>query len=116
MLAEASQPLRERDYQALRNYAGVAPVTRRSSKRTVIVMRHACKPRLRDALYHWSRTSMQMYLRAKQYYAEARKRGQSHGRALRGLADRNLAMLMSVLKSGTLYDPAKRAIVLAQAS
>jgi transposase len=108
MLAEASQPLRERDYQALRNYAGAAPVTRRSGKRKVIVMRYACNERLRNALYHWSRTSMQKDPRAKHHYAELRRRGHSHGRALRGLAGRNLAMLMSMLKSGTLYDPVKR--------
>jgi transposase len=116
MLAEASQPLRDRDYQALRHYAGAAPVTKRSGKKKVIVMRYACNERLRNALYHWSRTSMQNEARAKQHYAEMRGRGQTHGRALRGLADRNLAMLMSMLKSKTLYDPAKRTTVLSQAS
>jgi transposase len=108
MLAEASQPLRDRDYQALRHYGGAAPVTRQSGKRKVVVMRHACNERLRNALYHWSRTSMQKDARAKQHYAELRRCGHSHGRALRGLADRNLAMLVSMLKSNTLYDPARR--------
>ena len=117
MLAEASQPLRDRDYQALRNYAGAAPVTRRSGKRKAIMMRYACNEPLRNALYHWSRCSMQKDARAKQHYAELRQRGHSHGRALRGLADRNLAMLISMLKSGTLYDPARRgSAALAQAS
>jgi transposase len=116
MLAEASQPLRDREYQALRNYAGAAPVTRRSGKKKVIVMRYACNQRLRNALYHWSRTSMQKDARAKQHYAELRRGGHSHGRALRGLADRHLAMLISMLKSGTLYDPAKRSATPAQAS
>lgn len=108
MLAEASQPLRDRDYQALRHYAGAAPVTRRSGKKKVIVMRYACNEQLRNALYHWSRTSMQKDTRAKQHYAELRRNGHSHARALRGLADRNLAVLISMLKSDTLYDPAKR--------
>ena len=117
MLAEASQPLRDRDYQALRHYAGAAPVTRRSGKRKVIVMRYACNERLRNALYHWSRCSMQNDARAKQHYAELRQRGHSHGRALRGLADRNMAMLVSMLKSGRLYDPARRGgAVVAEAS
>jgi transposase len=117
MLAEASQPLTDRDYQALRNYAGAAPVTRRSGKKKVIVMRYACNDRLRNALYHWARTSMQNDARAKQHYAEMRARGHSHGRALRGLSDRNLAMLMSMLKSDTLYDPTRRgSAALAQAS
>jgi transposase len=116
MLAEASQPLRERDYQALRNYAGAAPVTRRSGKKKVVVMRYACNEQLRNALYHWSRTSMQKDPRARQHYAEMRHRGHSHGRALRGLADRNLAVLFSMLKSGTLYDSARRSCTaLAQA-
>jgi len=108
MLAEASQPLRDRDYQALRNYAGAAPVTRRSGKKMVIMMRYACNEQLRNALYHWARTSMQNDDRAKQHYAEMRRHGHSHGRALRGLADRNLAMLISMLKSNTLYDAARR--------
>jgi transposase len=108
MLAEAPQALQDRDYQALRNYAGAAPVTRRSNKRKVIVMRYACNERLRNALYHWSRNSILKDPRAKQHYAELRQRGQSYGRALRGVADRNLAMLISMLKSNTLYDPARR--------
>ena len=45
LLAEASQPLAERDYHALRNLGGVAPVTKNSGKRrgnrSVVVMRHA---------------------------------------------------------------------------
>ncbi len=40
-------------------------------------------------------------------YTAARARGQSHGRALRGLADRLLRMLMAMLRSRTLYDPEK---------
>jgi hypothetical protein len=108
MLSEAAQPLRDRDYQALRMYAGAAPVTRQSGKRKMVVMRRACHPRLREALYHWARTSVQKEERAKRQYAQLRGQGQSHGWALRGVADRNLAMLISMLKSGTLYDVARR--------
>jgi transposase len=111
MLSEAWQPLRDRDYQALRMYAGAAPVTRQSGKRKVVVMRRACNPRLREVLYHWARTSVQNEERAKQQYAQLRREGHTHGRALRGVADRNLAMLISMLKSGTLYDPARRTVL-----
>jgi transposase len=52
LLAEAYRALEARDYHALRALCGVAPVTRRSGKRTVVVMRKACHPRLRDAIYH----------------------------------------------------------------
>ena len=106
MLAEASQALAERDYHALRSYAGAAPITRQSGKRRVVVMRQSCNPRLRDALYHWARVSMQHDERGKKHYAELRAKGHSHGRALRGIADRLLAVLIAMLRSNTLYDPA----------
>lgn len=109
MLAEASQPLEERDYQALRSYAGVAPVTKssgkRSGKRSIIVMRRACNPRLRRAVYHWTRVSVQKDPYSKSLYAALRQRGHHHGRALRGVGDRLLCVLVSMLQHGTLYDP-----------
>src|SRR5215208_6676272 len=45
LLAEAWQPLRERDYHALRVLSGVAPVTRRSGRSCIVVRRHACNGR-----------------------------------------------------------------------
>jgi len=108
MLAEASQALAERDYHALRCYGGAAPVTRQSAKRKMIVMRQSCNRRLKNALYHWSRVSSQCDPRSKQHYAELRAKGHSHGRALRGVADRLLAMLVAMLESGTTYDPGRR--------
>ena len=105
MLAEASQPLAERDYNAIRSYAGAAPITRQSGKRKVVVMRRGCNLRLRNALYHWSRVSTQNDPRSKEHYAALRAKGHSHGRALRGVADRLLAVLVAMLRNGTLYDP-----------
>jgi transposase len=105
MLAEASQPLGDRDYHALRSYSGVAPITRRSGKRCVVVMRQSCNERLRNAVYHWSRVSAQCDERSREHYAELRRKGHTHGRALRGVADRLLAVLVAMLKSGTRYDP-----------
>lgn len=105
MLAEASQPLEDRDYHALRAHAGIAPVTKRSGKRTNVVMRYACNRRLRNAVYHWSRVSVQRDPHSRSRYLALRQRGHSHGRALRGVADRLLAILVSMLGHGTLYDP-----------
>ncbi|MGI4755947.1 MAG: IS110 family transposase, partial [Janthinobacterium lividum] len=45
LLTEASRPIRERDYKALRCYAGTAPVTRQSGKKKTVGMRYACSPR-----------------------------------------------------------------------
>ena len=44
-----------RDYQALRTWSGVAPVTKQNGKSRVVVRRYAAHVRLRDAVYHWAR-------------------------------------------------------------
>ena len=58
LCAEAAQPLAERDSQMLRTPSGVAPVTKHSGKRRVVVMRRGWNPRLRHALYHMARVAM----------------------------------------------------------
>jgi transposase len=108
MLAEAYQPLIQRDYHALRSYAGAAPVTWQSGKKKQVIMRYGCNQPLRQALYHWARVSLQKDARSRAHYHRLRQNGHSHGRALRGVADRLLAMLISMLKHQTLYDPARR--------
>jgi transposase len=111
VLAEASQPLAARDYHALRAQAGVAPVTRQTGKqgqgrrKVPVSMRQACNERLRDAMFYWARGAMQRNPLYRAQYHAAIRRGQKHGRALRGIADRLLAVLVAMLKSGTLYDP-----------
>jgi transposase len=106
LLAEAWEPLQRRDYPALRSLAGVAPVTKRSGKSCIVVRRQACDNRLANALYHWARVAVQHDPRCRAKYAELRKRGHSHGRALRSVADRNLNVACAMLKTGTLFDPA----------
>jgi len=119
MLAEAARLVRDRDYQGLRVLTGVAPVRRQTGKQgkngrfAPIHMRRACSPRLRDAVHHWASVSVQHDPRSKSHYARLRAAGHSHGRALRGVADRLLAMLVAMLKRGELYDPARRAAVAA---
>lgn len=108
MLSEATGPLADRDYATLRAHTGVAPVTKRSGKRAFFVhMRYACKGRLRQALYHWSRTSIQRDAAARTYYDGLRARGHSHARALRSVADRWLRILIAMLTTGQLYDPSR---------
>jgi transposase len=105
LLAEAPDPLQRRDYPALRSLTGVAPVTRRSGKSWVVVRRQACHPRLANAVYHWARVAIQHDPRSRAKYAELRRRGHSHGRALRSVADRLLNVACAMLKSGTLFNP-----------
>jgi len=110
MLAEASQALANRDYHALRAYGGSAPITRRSGKKIIVMMRRGCNERLRNALYHWARVSVQRDPLSRRQYHQLRSKGHTHGRALRGVSDRLLAVLCSMLRHGTLYDPARRQI------
>jgi transposase len=105
LLAEAAEPLKSRDYNALRALSGVAPVTRQSGKRTLVVRRLACQRRLRDALYHWARTAAQFDPSMRQRYNALRQRGHSHNRALRTIGDRLLAIACAMLRNATLYDP-----------
>ncbi len=105
LLGEAAQALTRRDYQALRNHAGLAPITRQSGKSKRVVMRRACNRRLRNAMYHWAGVSAMYDPHSKVRYAALRARGHGHARALRSLADRLLAQLMAMLKHGSLYQP-----------
>jgi transposase len=105
LLAEAWEPLQRRDYLALRSLAGVAPVTKRSGKSCIVVRRQACDNRLANALYHWARVAAQHDPRSRAKYAELRKRGHTHGRALRSIADRNLNVACAMLRTGAIFNP-----------
>jgi transposase len=121
MLAEATQPLAARDYRTLRSLAGVAPVTKssgtagrkgkpRRNQAVPVGMRHACNELLRSAVYHGTRNAILRIPRFKEHYARLRAKAHSHGRAIRGVADRFLAMLVAMLKTRTLYDPARHVL------
>ena len=104
LLAEATEPLRFRDYHALRSLGGAAPVTRRSGKTCFVVRRHACNKRLAQAIFHWARVAKQHDPTSARRYEELRRRGHSHARALRGVADRLLYVLCTLLKRQVLFD------------
>ena len=108
LLAEASEPLQRRDYHVLRTLSGVAPVTRRSGRTHIVVRRHACNNRLRTALYHWARVAMQHDPVSTRRYKDLRHRGHTHARALRGVGDRLLQLLCTLLERQTLFDPDQR--------
>ena len=107
LFAEAAQPLAERDSQVLRTHSGVAPVTKHSGKRRLVVMRRGCNPRLRHALYHMARVAMQRDAHFSSVYTALRAKGQRHGQALRTLSDRLLRILVAMLRNGTCYDASR---------
>ena len=107
MLAEATPLLAARAYHALRAHAGIAPITKQSGKHRGVQMRYGCNHWLQQAVYHWARVSAQCDAHSRTHYTALRQRGHSHPRALRGVADRLLAILVAMLKTGTLYDTAR---------
>jgi hypothetical protein len=105
LLSEGSGPLSRRDYQGLRTLCGAAPVTKRSGKSHVVTMRYAANVRLRRTVYHWARVASQRDPKCHARYDALRKRGKSHGRALRGVADRLLGLACVLLQRQTVFDP-----------
>jgi len=105
LLAEAWQPLQRREYSVLRAMSGTAPVTRRSGKACIVLRRLACNKRLERAVYHWARVAVQHDPRSRAKYAELRRRGHSHGRALRSVGDRLLFLACTLLQRQILFDP-----------
>jgi transposase len=105
LLTEAGDPLARRDYAALRTLSGVAPVTKRSGKTCIVVMRYAAQNRLRQAMFHWARVAAVHDPKSRSRYEALRARGHSYGRALRGVADRLLGVACALLRQQVLFDP-----------
>jgi transposase len=105
LLSEAPGPLSRRDRNALRTLYGVAPVTKRSGKTCIVVMRYAAQMRLRQAVFHWARTAVQNDPKSRSRYEALRARGHSYGRALRGVADRLLGVACVLLQRRELFNP-----------
>jgi transposase len=120
ILAEASTAVRDRDLPVLRSQAGTAPVSSQTGlqgkskyHRPQVTMRRACNLRLRNAVHYWARVASQTEAASREHYQRLRKAGHSDGRALRGVGDRLLAMLVAMLKAGSLYDSSRRRVALA---
>jgi hypothetical protein len=110
LFTEGADPLAQRDYTALRAHSGIAPVTKQSGKSRQVIMRRGCSERLRNAMYHWARCSVLHDPITKSHYARLRHAGHKHGRALRGVADRHLTVLIAMLRNGQPYDSNRRHI------
>jgi transposase len=105
LLTEAGDPLARRDHTALRTLSGVAPVTKRSGKTCIVVMRYAAQARLRQAVFHWARVAVMHDPTSRSRYEALRARGHSYGRALRSVADRLLGVTCVLLRRRTLFNP-----------
>ena len=107
-LCEANAALSSRDLCGLRSLSGVAAVTKQSGKRCLVSMRRSCSLRLRNAMHHWANVSIQANAHFRSIYDRMRAAGKNHARALRGLGEHLLRVLIGALNSGTLFDAQKQ--------
>jgi transposase len=80
-------------FRQLQAHAGAVPVTDRSGKHRAVTFRFACNRYLRTAAHQFAYQSLLHSAWARAYYERGRKRGQSHHRAVRGLAAKWLKII-----------------------
>ena len=103
-------PNRFGDSQAVQCYAGTAPVTMSSGKRSKtaprVKVRQACNKFLRVAVHLWADCSRRQCTWAAVYYKKKRGDGLSHACALRCLGQRWLKILYKMCQTRRPYDEA----------
>lgn len=105
VLAEfGDDPHRYADTRARKNYSGMAPVTRASGTRRVVLARHARNRRLADALYQQAFCALSSSPGARAFYDRQRGRGATHHQALRALANRLVGILHGCLEHRQPYN------------
>ena len=107
VLAEfGDDPHRYADPKARKNYSGMAPITRASGTKRMVLARYARNRRLADALYQQAVSALTASPGARAYYDRQRARGATHHQALRALANRLVGILHGCLRHHTAYDEA----------
>jgi transposase len=105
VLAEfGDDPTRYADPKARKNYSGMAPITRASGTKRVVLARYARNRRLADALYQQAFTALNSSPGSRAYYDRQRNRGATHHQALRALANRLVGILHGCLRHHCCYD------------
>jgi transposase len=94
---------RYQDARARRCYAGMAPITRASGTRLVVLARVARNRRLADALYLWAFSSLTRSPGCRRFYDAHRRRANTHHQALRALGNRLVGILHGCLARRTPY-------------
>lgn len=92
------------DPHALQCYAGTAPVTRATGKKSSVHMRRACNLNLRRAIHFLADASRRTCAWAQAYYEKKKQDGHRHAAALRCLGQRWIKIIWAMWRSGTQYD------------
>ena len=94
------------DARALKAYAGSAPVTRASGKKSSVRVRRVKNDRLATAGYRWSFCTLTASPGSRIHYDRRRAAGDGHAAALRNLSNRLLGCLHHCLQQRVHYDEA----------
>jgi transposase len=85
-------------------YAGIAPVTERSGKKTWVHWRLQCPKFLRQTFVEWAAESTRHSFWAQVYYQQQRAKGKAHQAAVRALAFKWSHILYRCWQDRTPYD------------
>jgi len=108
MLTYAHEPIRLRHLDALRSLSGIAPVTKQSGRRRIVLLRRSRSQPLNYAVHHWAQIAVRHDHKSKQHYDRLRNNGHPHARALRGVADRLLTVAVAMLRNRSFYQSERR--------
>jgi transposase len=92
------------DARGLKAFAGSAPITRASGKKTVVLHRHIKNRRLAAVGPIWALGSLRASPGARRHYDARRAVGDWHQQAQRHLFNKFLGQLHHCLQTGLLYD------------
>jgi len=90
--------------EELQKYAGIAPVTERSGKKSWVHWRWQCPTFLRQTFVEWAAESLRHSFWAQVYYQQQRDKGKSHQAAVRALAFKWIRILFRCWQDRTPYD------------
>jgi transposase len=105
VLAEiGEEPARFATPDALRSFAGTAPITRASGRSKTVTARRIRNRRLADACHWWAFASITKSPGARAPYDHRRAIGDSHNAALRNLANKLLGRIWWCLTNNQPWD------------
>lgn len=92
---------------AMQRLSGIAPVTKRSGRSTVVHRRYACPKFLRQTFHEFAGHSLLQSQWAKAYYQQHRAGGQGHHTAIRALAFKWIRILFRCWQDRVPYDESR---------
>jgi transposase len=104
LVAFGEQRARYASAAELQQYAGIAPVTERSGKKSWVHWRLQCPTCLRQTFVEWAAESIRHSFWARVYYQQQRDKGKAHQAAVRALAFKWIRILYRCWQERTPYD------------